>query len=104
MRTTVTIDDKLLADAKKFTGVSETPTLVRIALEALVQREAARRLARLGGTDPEATATASSSMAGRVILVDSSVWIDHFRENDAILLEMLEEGIVSCHPFVVAKS
>src|SRR5688500_4445942 len=42
-------------------------------------------------------------MAGRVILVDSSVWIDHFRENDAILFEMLEEGIVSCHPFVVGE-
>jgi Arc/MetJ family transcription regulator len=56
MRTTVTIDDKLLADAKEFTGVRETPTLVRMALEALVQREAARRLARLGGSDPDAKA------------------------------------------------
>lgn len=56
MRTTVTIDDKLLEDAKEYTGVRETPTLVRIALEALVQREAARRLARLGGTDPDAKA------------------------------------------------
>lgn len=54
MRTTVNIDDKLLADAKEYTGVRETPTLVRMALEALVQREAARRLARLGGTDPDA--------------------------------------------------
>jgi Arc/MetJ family transcription regulator len=55
MRTTVTIDDKLLADAKEYTGVRETPTLVRMALEALVQREAARRLARLGGTEPDLT-------------------------------------------------
>ena len=55
MRTTVTIDDKLLADAKEFTGVRATPTLVRMALEALVQREAARRLARLGGTEPDLT-------------------------------------------------
>ena len=55
MRTTVTIDDQLLADAKEFTGVQETPTLVRMALEALVQREAARRLALLGGSEPDMT-------------------------------------------------
>jgi Arc/MetJ family transcription regulator len=53
MRTTITIDDKLLANAKASTGIAETPALVRKALEALVQREAARRLAKLGGTMPE---------------------------------------------------
>ena len=52
MRTTVTIDDELLATAKEYTGIEETPTLVRMGLEFLVQREAARRLARLGGTEP----------------------------------------------------
>ncbi len=56
MRTTLSIDDKLLADAKEYTGVGETPAVVRMALEALVQREAARRLARLGGSDPNAEA------------------------------------------------
>jgi Arc/MetJ family transcription regulator len=53
MRTTVTIDDDLLAKAKRYTGIQETATLVRLALTALVQREAARRLAALGGTDPD---------------------------------------------------
>lgn len=52
MRTTVTLDDELVAKAKEYTGIIETPTLVRMGLEALVQREAARRLARLGGTEP----------------------------------------------------
>ena len=52
MRTTVSIDDALLAKAKELTGVDETPTLLRLGLESLVQREAARRLARLGGTQP----------------------------------------------------
>jgi hypothetical protein len=52
MRTTVTIDDKLLADAQKYTGIKETPTLVRMGLELLIQREAGRRLARMGGTQP----------------------------------------------------
>ncbi|MCM2474091.1 type II toxin-antitoxin system VapB family antitoxin [Rhizobium sp. CG5] len=53
MRTTITIDDQLLADAKEFTGIQETPTLVRMALQALVQREAANRLAKLGGSEPD---------------------------------------------------
>ena len=53
MRTTVAIDDKLVAKAKEYTGVQETATLVRMGLTALVEREAARRLARLGGSDPD---------------------------------------------------
>jgi Arc/MetJ family transcription regulator len=56
MRATLTIDDEVLADAKKLTGVQETPTLVRMALEALIQREAGKRLAALGGSDPKAEA------------------------------------------------
>ncbi len=56
MRTTVTIDDTLLADAREATGLSETPDLIRAGLEALVQREAARRLIALGGTAPNAVA------------------------------------------------
>jgi Arc/MetJ family transcription regulator len=52
MRTTVTIDDQLLKDAEEFTGIKEKATLIRMGLEALVQREAARRLARMGGTQP----------------------------------------------------
>lgn len=52
MRTTVSIDDKLLEDARELSGLTETGPLIRAALEALVQREAALRLARLGGSDP----------------------------------------------------
>ena len=54
MRTTVTIDDELIEKAEKYTGIKERSALVREALTALVQREAARRLARLGGSDPNA--------------------------------------------------
>jgi Arc/MetJ family transcription regulator len=54
MRTTVTLDDELLATAQEFTGVAEKSALIREALKALVQREAARRLALLGGTEPDA--------------------------------------------------
>lgn len=56
MRTTVTVDDTLLKTAEEYTGVKERATLVRLGLEALVQREAARRLARMGGHDPDASA------------------------------------------------
>ena len=52
MRSTIAIDDDLLAKAKKLTQIDETSKVVREALKALVARESARRLARLGGTDP----------------------------------------------------
>jgi Arc/MetJ family transcription regulator len=52
MRTTLALDDELLADAQEYTGIKEKSALVNAALKALVEREAARRLARLGGTQP----------------------------------------------------
>ena len=56
MRTTVTIDDELLAKAMEYTGMKERATVIRMALESLVAREAGRRLARLKGSDPDAWA------------------------------------------------
>ena len=53
MRTTLVIDDQLLADAGEYAGVKEKSAIVRIALKAFVEREAARRLARMGGTEPD---------------------------------------------------
>jgi Arc/MetJ family transcription regulator len=52
MRTTLALDDDLLAEAQRLTGTTEKTALVREALRALVERESARRLARLGGTEP----------------------------------------------------
>lgn len=51
MRTTLNIDDTLLVQAAKLTGISEKTALVRLGLEALIARESARRLAQLGGTE-----------------------------------------------------
>lgn len=51
MRTTLNIDDELLGQATRLTGIKEKTTLVRLGLEALIARESARRLARLGGTE-----------------------------------------------------
>jgi Arc/MetJ family transcription regulator len=53
MRTTIALDDELVARAQEYTGISEKTALVREALKALVEREAAHRLAALGGTMPE---------------------------------------------------
>lgn len=51
MRTTLNIDEELLDQASKMTGVREKTTLVRLGLEALIARESAKKLAKLGGTE-----------------------------------------------------
>lgn len=56
MRTTLALDDDLIAEAEALTGVGEKTALVREALKALIERESARRLARLGGSDSKAKA------------------------------------------------
>ena len=56
MRTTLALDDELLAEAEFYTGIREKSALVREALKALIEREAARRLARLGGSEPDLAA------------------------------------------------
>ena len=55
MRTTVALDDELVAKAEEYTGIREKSALIREALRALIEREAARRLARLGGSEPDLT-------------------------------------------------
>lgn len=52
MRTTLALDDDLMAKAQALTGLPEKSALVREALKALIERESARRLARLGGSEP----------------------------------------------------
>jgi len=53
VRTTLNIDDELLAEAKRLSGLTEKAALVREGLRALIERESARRLARLGGSEPQ---------------------------------------------------
>jgi Arc/MetJ family transcription regulator len=52
MRTTLILDDALVAEAMRQTGVKEKTAVVHLGLEALIQRESARRLAALGGSMP----------------------------------------------------
>jgi Arc/MetJ family transcription regulator len=51
MRTTLNIDDDLLKEAQRLSGMREKTSVVRAGLEALIARESARRLAALGGTE-----------------------------------------------------
>ena len=53
MRTTVNIDDELMKAAQKLTGIEEKATLLRAGLKALIEQESARRLAALGGSEPQ---------------------------------------------------
>jgi len=53
IRTTVNIDDELLAKARDYTGEKEKTKLLHLGLEALIQREVAERLVALGGTMPD---------------------------------------------------
>jgi hypothetical protein len=53
MRTTLTLDDELIAKARAATGSRNNTTLIRRALKLLIERESARRLARIGGSEPE---------------------------------------------------
>ncbi|SPD73554.1 Antitoxin VapB32 [uncultured Desulfobacterium sp.] len=53
MRTTLNIEDNLLDKATKLTGIKEKTALVKLGLEALIARESARRLAKLGGTQKQ---------------------------------------------------
>jgi Arc/MetJ family transcription regulator len=52
VRATLSLDDELVARAQQLTGGRTTSALVREALKALIERESARRLARLGGSEP----------------------------------------------------
>jgi Arc/MetJ family transcription regulator len=53
MRTTLNIEDDLIDKATKITGIKEKTALVKLGLEALIAREGARRLAKLGGTQKQ---------------------------------------------------
>jgi Arc/MetJ family transcription regulator len=52
MRTTINLDDQLLTEAQRITGMKERTALIHEGLRALIERESARRLARLGGSEP----------------------------------------------------
>ena len=52
MRTTLNLDDDLIAEAQRLAGITERTAVINEGLRALIERESARRLARLGGSEP----------------------------------------------------
>jgi Arc/MetJ family transcription regulator len=65
MRTTLNIDDKLVNDARRLTHIEERTELIHEGLRALISRESARRLARLGGSEPGISAIPRRRPAAR---------------------------------------
>lgn len=53
MRTTINLDEKLVSEAQRVAGIKERTALIHEGLRALIERESARRLARLGGSEPQ---------------------------------------------------
>jgi Arc/MetJ family transcription regulator len=53
MRTTLNLDEELIEEARKLTGIHEKTALLHAGLQALVAREAALRLAAMGGSEPD---------------------------------------------------
>jgi Arc/MetJ family transcription regulator len=64
VRTTINLDDELLDEARRLTGMTEKTALVHEGLRALIERESARRLARLGGSEPGLDAVPRRRAAG----------------------------------------
>lgn len=64
MRTTVNLDDELFAQARKLSGIRENAPLLKAALQALIHRESAARLARLGGSQPDLKSVPRRRQAG----------------------------------------
>ena len=106
MRTTLNIDDRLLQEAIRLSGISEKTAVVRAGLEALIARGSARRLAALGGSQPGVRRIRRRRVKPRLPvskLVDTSVWIDHFRRGEPALIVLLGGEEVECHPFIIGE-
>ena len=104
MRTTININDEILEKAAQLTGIKEKTALVRMGLEALIARESSRRLAKLGGTEKQLTDVPRRSPDDAVmVLVDTSIWINHLRSGVRQLENLLSDGCVWIHPFIVGE-
>jgi Arc/MetJ family transcription regulator len=104
MRTTLTIDEELLDRARQLTGIEETTALVRAGLTALIAQEtgeAPGRSWRRGAQGALHSQAATELWA--MILVDTSVWIDHFRVGNPLLNEVLGSALVVTHPYVIGE-
>ena len=102
MRTTLNIDDGVLQRASELTGVREKTALVRMGLESLIARQSAATACCAGRHRAASTAGATAETE-TVILVDTSVWINHFRFCSPLLVKLLDQQRVLLHPFILGE-
>ena len=104
MRTTLNIDDDLLKKAAKLNWY-DRKDCTRTTWPGSVNRVGEFPPSRsFGGHREEAEADTPASSPGSVMtLVDTSVWIGHFRKGNDRLATMLDEGEVLCHQFVIGE-
>jgi hypothetical protein len=84
MRTTLNLDDGLIEKARKLTGIQEKTELVHRGLRELVARERPHAGRPRRRVTQGALHSPAEGPGARVILVDTSVWVDHFRRGNAI--------------------
>ena len=91
MRGTVSLDDELLRRAQEYSGLSERTALIREALKALIEREAAQP--GIPGRDDARPGRCATVASGRpVILADANIWIDFSRSGKPEMRELLERN------------
>ena len=93
--------EKLLERAKRVSGIEEKDDLLREALTAPIEREAARRVIDLAGTEPDLAAPPRLLCEPRVILVDTSIRIDCLRVGDPNMVMYLESETVLIQPWII---
>jgi len=111
MRTTLALDDELLQKAEAYTGLREKSALVREALRALIERERRDGWRALVAPSPRwhrrrgagRTPNDPAGWSGQMVLVDTSVWVDHLRTGSPVLSGLLDGGRVLGHPFVTGE-
>ena len=102
MRTTINIDDDLLEKATRLVGPIDRTAIVRAGgLDSAGKREATSTVGRLGTKLEDPAAQARGGW--HLILVDTSVWLEHLRKVDQRLADLLDRGVVLMHPFVVGE-
>ncbi len=101
MRTTLNIDDELLEQALKLTNITSKSELIRRAPKALVEKESAWRLAKMGGSQPGLKPITRRCLP--MIPTDASVWVEYSRGREKTLEQLLKTNRVFIHPFVIGE-
>jgi predicted nucleic acid-binding protein len=104
MRATLNIDDELIQEASKLTGIVEKTALVWLGRQSLITLEMAKGLLNSGGPKKSYRRyLVDNEVAHEMVLVVTSVWVAHLRAGHTELEALLNDGAVFCHPFVIGE-